>query len=627
MNKIKEIIKKNKKLIIISIISIILVNLFSNTYYIISLFNKTDPILYYPKDMVIKNNIKPTLNMDNVSNNNINEYIIENINQEINLIEIFFNSIPTDMKVSYTSDDFKNFKHINQSYKKEGNINQKSYIISTTNGKIKDLKIEISNGDLYNITINPEVTYNKNIGLNIIVLGLVLSIYYITQKNDKLNLKSYKQKYIMFLIFTALISICFAFYKSYQNQLELHIIRGNMYDKYYVDAVMNGKLDLDIPVDNKLLESVNPYDTSNRNFSYVWDASFYKGKYYCYFSIWPILTLFIPYKLITKNYLPTSLATLIYSTLAIIGTYLIFKKIIEKYFKNISIQTYIVSFLYIILGSKLLWCMHRPSFYELTSIAAYAHVVFGLYLVLFNNHKLKNFIGYTLLALAVLCRPSTLFCSILILPKIFNQIKNKQFKFIDFILLAIPYILVGAFTMYLNYIRFGSIFEFGISYQLTTNNLSNYKFSFINCIYGIYNYLFNRINISIMPFHLSGEMTTLPILGDFNIEQAGGGIIPTSILGIILLFIPQIFKYIKEKELKIYIIITIVVGFLLMGFSSGIGAIIGRYMLDFNYLFYFIIVILSLTIINKFKNKAILKIYHIVAIISILLNLFLSTNI
>ena len=46
MNKIKNIYKHNKKIIILSIILIIIINLFTNPYYFLSLFNKTKPITY-----------------------------------------------------------------------------------------------------------------------------------------------------------------------------------------------------------------------------------------------------------------------------------------------------------------------------------------------------------------------------------------------------------------------------------------------------------------------------------------------------------------------------------------------------------------------------------------------------
>ena len=607
MINLKKIIKNNKKIILIAIILVIITNLLSNTNYIISLFNKTKTISYKEDNIIIEKN----------------SYIIENINKPINLIEVNFSEIPDKIEISYTSNNFENYNHYNKNFTIEKNKKQTIYIISSTSETIKNLKIDISNGEIDNITINPKIKYNFNLIETISIIFILLIINYLFKNNNTLNFKNIKQSYIIIITLTILSCICFGYYISYKKVYTF----GDIYEKSYVDAVMNGKLELDLPVSSDLKKDDNPYDTSNRNYLFFWDASYYKEKYYCYFGIWPIISLFIPYKLITNTYLTTPLASLFYSILAIIGTYLIFKEIIKKYFKNISFETYIISFIYIILGSKLFWCIYRPSFYELTSIAAYTHIIFGLYLVLFNNNKLKNFIGYLLLSLAVLCRPTSLFASVLIIPKIINNIKKKEFKIKDFILLFIPYTIVGLFTMYINYIRFDSIFEFGISYQLTTNNLNNYGFSFINCIYGIYHYLFNKININLFPLTISEPSARLGILGDFNIERIGGGIFTTSILSIIIIFIPKIFKFIKEKEIKTYIILSLSLALIQMGFSSGIGALIGRYMLDFNYLIYFVTVILSLYTINHYKNKKITNIYYILTIISIIINFILSSTI
>lgn len=600
-----NIIKKNKKNILITILLTILINLLSNSYYLISLFNKTKPITYNENNIIKEEN----------------SYIIENINSKINIIKINFNKIPDNIIVSYTSTNFKNYTHYNQNYKKEKNINNDHYIISGTKENIKNLKIDIENGNINNITINPNIKYNLNIINTIITFFIILTSIILLKSKSKLNFKNIKHTYIIILTLIILICLSFGHYISYKKIYTF----GDIYEKSYVDAVMNKTLELDLPISSDLAEDSNPYDTSNRHYLYYWDTSFYNGKYYCYFGIWPILSLFIPYKLITKTYLTTPTATFIYSIFAIIGTYLIFKEIIKKYFKNIQLKTYIISFLYIIMGSKLFWCMYRPSFYELTSISAFAHITFGLYLTLFSENKIKNFIGYFLLATAVLCRPTSLLLSILIIPKIINKIKKKQFNFKDFILLCIPYITVGLFTMYINYIRFDSIFEFGISYQLTTNNLSNNSFSIVKCIYGIYYYLFNKINISLFPLKITDQKVTLSILGDLNIEKLGGGLFATSILSIIIIFIPKIFKFIKEKELKKYIIISLILSLTLIGLSSGIGAIIGRYMLDFNYLIYLITVILCLYTINHYNNNnKITNIYYILTIISIIINLIFS---
>lgn len=606
MNNIKFFIKKNKKLILIYLLFIITINLLLNHNFVLSLFNKTKPIIYNNEQLKLL----------------YNSYELVDINKEINLIEINFKKIPQKISIDFTNKDFKNYNHHNSSYTNDNIKNEKIYIPTSINSKTKNLKFYVTEGIVDSIILNPKVKFNPNIFLNIIISAITFFIYYLLKNNNKIMKRNFSQTYCTIIAFTIIISICIGFYLGHLKSYSF----GNFYEFQYILSLREGKLELNDIVTNELLNAENPYDTSNRYYSFSWDLSYYKGKYYCYFGIWPALSLLLPYHLLTNKFLTTPLACLFYCILGVIGTFLLYNNIIKKYFKKINYETYIISFIFIIFGSKLLWCMHRPSFYELVALAAYAHVMFGLNLTLFSDNKIKNFIGYLLLALSVLCRPTALFCSILLIPKLLNRIKHKNFKILDFILLAIPYAIVGIFTMYINYIRFDSIFEFGISYQLTTNNLNNYKFSIINSLYGTFIYLFDSFNISLIPFKLTSNINKIPIVTDFYIEKTGGGTITTSLIGLIILFTPKILKYIKEKELKIYITLSLILGTILTLFSSGIGALIGRYMLDFNYIFYFIIVILSLIIINKHENKKLTTIYKILTIISIFINFMLATT-
>ena len=386
---------------------------------------------------------------------------------------------------------------------------------------------------------------------------------------------------------------------------------------------------MDIEVDEKLIASPNPYDTSNRDFNYTLDVSYYKGKFYCYFGLLPNIVLFVPYKLITGNYMSNAFGCLVYSFLGVIATFLLYSEIIKKYFKNINFNTFILSFVYVIFGSKLLWCMHRPNFYELLTIAAYFHIMLGLYLVLFNNkeNKVREFLGSTFLALAVLCRPTALLASFFIVPKIIDKFKKYKFKITKWLPLIIPYFVVGIIAMYINYVRFDNILEFGVSYQLAASNLNGTgSFSLLNGIVNGFYYLFSTYSMKINPISVSGSIQKFPILTDFHVEDIGGGVITTSFLGFIVLFTPYLVKFIKDKRLKVYTILAYVLAFTLIYISSSSSSTIGRYMLDFNYLIYFVIIVISFQFIQKDKSKVLNTIYNFIIIISIIVNFLLSLS-
>jgi hypothetical protein len=186
--------------------------------------------------------------------------------------------------------------------------------------------------------------------------------------------------------------------------------------------------------------------------------------------------------------------------------------------------------------------------------------------------------------------------------------------------------------MIYNYSRFESIFEFGISYQLTAINGNHMNFSFLRIIFGFIDYLFGMFNYNVSTRLLTSNIPSLSFISKgYYIEALGGGIITTSVIGIILLFFPYIIKKATEiqKSLKIFMGLSLTLGFILIAIISNQVGSVGRYMMDFNYLFMINIVLLSVMLYNKAKDKKLFSnIYIILSSISILINFMLSlTNI
>ena len=603
--------KKTMTYIIVGIILLIISNLSVNYHSLLQIF-------YHSGEKVYEN-IEPKKG----------SYEINNINKRISVIKIDFETIPQSLQIKYQAKNFRNYSRFNSTYYKESVKKKTIYVYLSINEKITDIKISPFKGEIKRITLNPIVKYQLKIIPTLTIFILMIPLIYICRENRRINFKDpYHVSSLIFIIIT--ISYLFLIYAlNYGSLYQKNKTEGTkaLYNELYTDAIINHTLKLNYPVSEGLSKTTDPYDTSNRSYKYLWDASYYKNNYYCYFGIWPNLVLYTPYKLITGNYLPIWVGGIIYSILGAIVILLILKEIVKRYFSNISYRSFVATFIYIVFGSKLLWCMHRPDFYEVIIMAAFFHVLIGLYLVLFKDERKYNIIGYSSLAIAVLCRPTALFASILILPKIINRIKNKNFSIKDFILLALPYMIVGIFTMYINYIRFGNIFEFGLNYQLTTINLRINNLTFLKAICGIFYYLFNPYKINFLPLTITSDIITYPIMTDYYIENLGGGVIWTSILGILFIIFPYIYKRITQKELKVYLLLCPILSILLMIISSSVS-LIGRYMLDFNYLIYFSIVIMALYMVKIYKGKILKKIYLIAIIMSSIINFFISlTNI
>lgn len=152
--------------------------------------------------------------------------------------------------------------------------------------------------------------------------------------------------------------------------------------------------------------------------------------------------------------------------------------------------------------SMLLYCVNGAKFYEVATVSALACAIGGTDCIInaFEKNKIKNKLlstGAVLMALAVGCRPNFALASFIVLPLVLNGLaksggfkktKGKRKNLINYIkavfskknitaivVFAVPYVIIGLGLMYYNYIRFGSVAEFGAKYQLTVYDTSYYK--------------------------------------------------------------------------------------------------------------------------------------------------------
>lgn len=270
--------------------------------------------------------------------------------------------------------------------------------------------------------------------------------------------------------------------------------------------------------------------------------------------------------------------------------------------------------------------MSRPFTYELVSSAGYCFVMAGVSIFLQylrTSNKRDLIISSSLMALAVACRPTMIFASILIFVKIIFDIISKKDKYEKIKIglnVLIPYAIVGILLMIYNYMRFGNIFEFGANYQISVTDFRNFGFNINRVIIGIVTYLFSPLKfISDFPFVISENW--LPEYNGFYYSQPiGGGYFVTSIIGMVIILIPFIYKKLKEfnKEMFIFIILNIFLGVFLIIFESNKCGSLGRYMLDFSWLFNISAILIILFLFNKIRNGEIKSIFTRVLLFMIL---------
>ena len=97
--------------------------------------------------------------------------------------------------------------------------------------------------------------------------------------------------------------------------LRFHTDGGYTYDfdqyGHVADALLHGRLWLDLPVPQELAQAANPYDVAQRDRLFdkgvspvYWDYAFRDGHWYSYFGVLPSLLLFAPFRVVSSWFVP-----------------------------------------------------------------------------------------------------------------------------------------------------------------------------------------------------------------------------------------------------------------------------------------------------------------------------------
>src|SRR5436305_22773 len=91
---------------------------------------------------------------------------------------------------------------------------------------------------------------------------------------------------------------------------------GQKQRDYYnllIDGFLDGQLAMKVDVPEALLKLPDPYDPRTRPAGLaLHDASYFKGRYYLYFGVGPVVVLMLPFRLLSGTDLPQAVAVLIF---------------------------------------------------------------------------------------------------------------------------------------------------------------------------------------------------------------------------------------------------------------------------------------------------------------------------
>ncbi len=323
------------------------------------------------------------------------------------------------------------------------------------------------------------------------VFGLLLLTYLMTKSRWFLcPAEEQKTSHRLVTLCGILAFWAFLFFTAYTSleHKTMGLDSGDLYSQDLTDAFQAGQFSLLTEPDPLLRTLDNPYDINARqaaglyaDWQYRMDVSYYNDQYFCYFGPVPSLLLFLPYTLATGQYLQTGWACLIFAAAAALFMALALEAFVKKYYGRLPYGYLFLGNLILWFSGGLLWNVRRPMFYELAILSSAAFVALGFYMILTAVREEKLSMaplaaGCLSLALAVGCRPLSILYSAAVIPVLWGQYRKYKTDRITVrraaAAIALPYLLVGGLLAYYNLARFGSVTEFGVTYQLSTIDMN-----------------------------------------------------------------------------------------------------------------------------------------------------------
>lgn len=389
------------------------------------------------------------------------------------------------------------------------------------------------------------------------------------------------------------------------------------YQHQYYDlarALADGHLYLDDEPSEKLMGLENPYDTNDRvaqglvrHHDFLWDHAYYDGKYYVYFGVLPALLFHLPFYLLTGGEFPNWVAVAIVLAGFAVGVVFLLGRICRRWFPGCSQALFLLLSLTTVLGSWIVYLCRYPDMYALPIALGLALQVWGLALwISATTNPIRISISHAVagsvcMALVVACRPQMLIGGLLGLALIIPYLKRSWRKSIGFVVVAlIPFAVVFAAVGMYNVARFGSPFDFGANYNLTTNDMIHRGFELDRLPLAFFAYLFQPPNVDLATPYIHSTSLMSDYYGQLVKEgtMIGGVFLLTPVLlAVFLLAFRRIRSAIHSIEGIASMVASLVVaGIVLVAFDANGAGILARYYADFGFYFAVAAALLALSV-------------------------------
>ena len=402
---------------------------------------------------------------------------------------------------------------------------------------------------------------------------------------------------------------------SYENQFQ--------YQKLAV-ALTQGHLYLNDVPSEALQAMANPYDTQARaaqGVPYLWDHAYFQGKYYVYFGILPCLVFYVPWLLVTHTGFPTWLGIAICDCVYAAGLMYLLSAVCRRWFPRTSIGVLVVLDVMLFVAGGGIILARTPSMYFMPEAMSLALVSWGLGLWISGTsrgyiERGKIVLGALLIALTMASRPqmvlSAVFGLVLFWPFLRDSKGDREARrdvMRSFKVAMVPFVLVAVAVLAYNAARFGSPFDFGANYNLTTNDMTHRGFHLDRIPFGLYAYLFQPpVFGSQFPFLRQAYLD--PAYQGITIyEPMFGGYfflypMALAVLGIV---VGRVRAQLKEQRLLPLFMALVCVAFVLCVFDLQGAGILMRYVCDFGLFFALAAALVFLSLLQVKSTKRLTK--------------------
>ena len=438
-------------------------------------------------------------------------------------------------------------------------------------GKVSDFYIRIQTADAFGnaaagsygelvvkyqgLTVNGTIPFHFRAGRFVVLWAAVFGML-LLKKDSRLHQISFdaqdargrQKRFVVVLGFTAILLAGAFFFVRINPACRQNLAVHHAQYQELAEALSEGKVSVG-DAEEALLAMKNPYDTialQAAGIGYRADYAYYNGKYYVYFGIVPVLLLYLPYYLLTGGALQNYAAVFVFFAGFIIAAAGFVYELMKRYFKEQPFYLWAVGTGMLVGSYSMFYLLIRPDLYHVPIAASTMFATAGLWMYLAGLNRPKKAVGYAFgsfcMALTAGCRPQFILFAVLAVVLFWERVFVKRELFSkkgwrQTAALVVPYVLIAAGLMAYNVLRFGSPFDFGASYSMTSNDMTHRGTNLERILYGIWYFLFEPMQLEGKFPYLQSASIATDYLGKLVTESWFGGIFACSMLtwGIFLL--------------------------------------------------------------------------------------------